>query len=480
MRWGIAFALLIILGAGFFLRASPGLQSEGLTQDAAYHLRRALAWDQGSYGEIDALRFHPQGHLAWDTDPPGLYAVSSIFLGSDPEGNIRVFQAAVGALISLVGFLVASRLWGSPYAGLLAAAFLAVAPGHVVRTFAPGFRYDGLGTLLIGAHLFTLLSFLNTSKTIWLFLTSLLVFLSLTVWRATVGFAGLEILVLAGIWVVSGDKKAPKTALAILLGLMLGLLLPYMRAQGVLWSQGFFLTLLLGVVPFFYSLSNPKRLFRAVTLGLVLVVSLVGRQAISQTAFDREEGSAFRVWLSRFGWGEGDPFLENLYSFVRELGSPGVSVFWNPNVFSCGLLLVVIGVALWFLRNRNNVDSKQPSWVFVFVLTLVWVALTALADRNKVFASLFLAAVAGSWVPFCQSYRGRLVPALLAVMITGSLGLMGWSSYQGSKEFVGQFDPALEQLCAFLQEEVRDGEGVASDWGTGYALQTYAQVPTLT
>lgn len=502
--WTTWLGLSLVVLVGFSLRAIPGITTDHwFAYDAAFHTRMTERALTGELAERDALRFHPIGiDITWH-QPGGLYRLTATvqraltLLDPDLATMIRFTTALWGALTALPIFLLAAGWWGSRWAGWVAALSMAVLPAHITRTAASVYRFDALGTLLIAGHVLAIAFALALAATsshpdrdpargwprvaAWIG-PGLTLFLLLGVWRASVAVLAADALILL---IIAATATAGRSLVPIALSLCAGVLAsaiyPYVRAQDLLLSRSVLpaLWVLLSVAGISLGRLRPGRrgsMILAVVLGAIVLVTVLPARP-----FDEGEGVAVRALLARYGLAGVDPFAMRLYGYVQELSFPGPAMFARDGYFSAvgGLALVgILFLAAGLVRSERR-GRMTPAGLFLGALFVVWVGGTLFFDRNKVFAAIPVAVMAGGAAKLMVGHRTRTRAALGILVVVGALGFTAAESARLASDLGRDVDDDARIVCEWVRRLPPDA-ALLTDWGNGYLIQTYGRRATAT
>ncbi len=361
-------ALGIVLTVAVLVRlSSPSVHfTDGVLvpvdADAAYHIRRAMAWVEGFPWPplFDPWLGYPEGaHNPW---APGWSAALAAFAWVCGAGDVAsfgfqvglaAFPLVVGVLTVAVAAAMARRLAGDR-GGLVAGVCVALMPHHVAATqFA---RPDHSGAE--GLYLLLLVSEASRQRPrTWAL--ALIAGTSCLVWVGAVAYLGI---VAAGLFVASLLVDQGRLARAGVPGLLAGaaVMAPVAVLNGLEAGQPFSYAFLSAFQPAFLAglaagsgwlvllVSRPQVRARLLVVGAVaglLAVAVLGPTAVQ----------GWEEWLQK-----GDPWLATVTEFQPFLRGP----FWRPDAWSVPTLLLgwaypaMPVVALWLgwqgLRQRRG------------------------------------------------------------------------------------------------------------------------------
>ncbi|KAI9769663.1 MAG: oligosaccharyl transferase stt3 subunit [Geoglossum simile] len=139
---------------------------------------------------FDDRTWHPLGRVTGGTLYPGLMVTSGVIynvlrLLSIPVDirNICVLLApAFSGLTALATYLLTSELSPSPSAGLLAAAFMGIAPGYISRSVAGSYDNEAIAIFLLVFTFYLWIKALKLGSAFWGAMTALFYFYMVSAW----------------------------------------------------------------------------------------------------------------------------------------------------------------------------------------------------------------------------------------------------------------------------------------------------------
>jgi len=522
-RWlAPAIVLPVAVLIGVLLRLAPCLRDPGfdLVVDAGGYerLTRTIV-TTGRLPAVDPLSNAPQGRAVARHLPTGLFEsgafahrVLSAFGSRSLRWNLALLVALAGALIALPVWIGARAVSGDAGTAGLAALLSVFLPAHLQRSAGFYYRFDGPGTLLAALHVALALACLGEARPVrrrmlaagsalalvaalWLWRVSLVVF------AADLAF-GLLWLVVRG----AGPALRDLWLAIVLAGAPAMLLIPYLRAHGILLSPlglgATGLAVLLCLPPLRAGGRWPPRLAAAAALALLAMV--VPRHGTPADYTGLPAMLAARLGLS----GGHDP-IAALMLDVQELRgtAPGEFLLGHRLFSVLGTWLAVSPALLWWLAGRPSARrmleaGAAPALLAVVTATLV--ALTLAFERTSVllapFAAMTLGALAarlpGAATPAAaasarsarreRSRAARSDPgagaagrrALGAALAASAVAAVAAGVFEAATSW-SHLDRNERAALDFLRAHAARGAIVLSDWDAGYDVQNVTGLPTV-
>jgi len=503
-----AIVLSLAVALGVALRLAPCVRDPGFEYfvDGQYHerlTRQVVA--SGRLAEVDALSNAPVGRRTADHLPVGLYfagaglhRVLAAFGLEDVRWSLATLLALAGALIALPVWLGTTAVFGDRRAAAVAAMLAVFLPAHLTRTQGITLRYDGLGTLLVTAHVALALAALaeprGPRRLRFSFAAALAFVAAMSVWRVSLVVLEVELACAVLRFVLRGPEPALRDLwLTVAIVGTLGLI-----PVGYLSEHRFLLSpIWLGVVGFGLALAIlgpgwgrrwPLRLAALAAVGII---------ALGWGRFEAAEDYAglASVLESKLGWPGGHDPNATLMLIVVELQSMSLRRFLTDWRFfsTLGALFAMSPVLFWWLGGRPS--ARQLLRMEAAPATLVVVAgalavSTLLFQRSCVLLAPFLAITIGgllvrSWTSAAVDHaprRARQAPRfhraplgarrlVLAVIVIAVAGAMV-SGVVTSGSSASRLAPNQKAAIEFLRTHAPDNAVVMCDWDSGYEIQS--------
>jgi hypothetical protein len=522
-RLAPAVILLAAVACGVLLRVWPSLQEpapEFLADGAAI---ARLALDTARLGHVpavDSLCEAPRGRALRRALAPGLLLSAATFhrlmrgLGSRDAGfDLALFGALCGGLIAVPVFLWARVAWGPGWPASFAALAIVLMPAHLHRTFGYLMRYEPIGSLLVTAHFAAAAAALRSASARVRLVASLgsalAMLAALWAWRvplmvplAEAGFVAAFVL-----W------RGAEPAVRDWFGAMAAALTVTLPALAYLRLQRFELTVAwLGVVAVALVTWAPRLepgraraaerlLWLAGAIGLAGIAAAVLRTPSPYGATTHFLPARLQQLLGRSV--SVDPLTATMLS-VEELApvSPAALLVGAMNLACLGPWFVATPLLAWLAAGRprpSALQSVRPDHALLFFLALAFGALTVLVYRTKVLlAPVVAVSVAGALAALltdgakaapvrARSRRPRerprsggggtrrfLVGLLVACLAGNAILAVVIARTRESRLPDGE-----RAAMAFLRERTPDGAVVATLWGQGFEVSTYARRATI-
>ena len=503
-----AIVLSLAVAIGVALRLAPCVRNPGFeyVTDGQYHerlTRQVVA--SGRLAEVDSLSNAPVGRRTASHLPVGLYfagaglhRVLATFGPQDVRWSLATLVALAGALIALPVWLGATAVFRDRRAAGVATMLAIFLPAHLHRTQGTSLRYDGLGTLLVTAHVALVLAALAESRgprRLRFSLAAALAFVAaMSVWRVSLVVLEVELAYAVLRFVLRGPEPALRDlwltlALVGTLGLMpVGYLTEHRFLLSPIW---------LGVVAFGLALAIPglgggrRWPIRLAALAAIVIV------ALGWGRFESADDYAGLVSMleSKLGGSGGHDPNAALMLVVVELQSMSLRKFLTDwRFFSIlGALFAISPVLFWWLGGRPSARQLLRMEAAPATLAVVAGALavsTLLFQRSCVLLAPFLAIVIGGLVvrawtravaddasrparrarrlPGVARAARRLVVAVLVIAAAGAM-VSGVVTVATSAR---RLAPNQKTAIEFLRTHAPDNAVVLCDWDSGYEIQS--------
>jgi len=497
LKFSLILAGLIILFCfGYYWRMYPLKQHPGtmLDYDYAFHLRMTEEiLKTGSVPAIDKLAWYPEGKPIPENLPvilyylgAGFYNIYKLFSNGSVEKSVELFYAILCALTMIPIYLILRKITGKDYIAFIGAALAAVMPGHLVRTLATRYRYEGPGVLFL---LFNIYFFIKAvdEKNVKKFyaysvISALFMILAVGTWRISLLFPTLYCIIFFLIVILKrADRKIIVPFSFLFCGLALSFVhFDFLSSQRYIFSHNGMLITGLAISTLLTKWWKKEENFQFdpfllfVPFVLVLFVPMLHLS----TGYE----SFLKVLFLKLGFGEVTGIENILFINTAELSSVPFKDMFKWDMCSWGgIFILLYPVSLIFFRAKKEKMSIGELVVAVFFISIFF--LTLMFYRNKVLFSLFVALAGAIFVNrtinFFKDSTLRLhatvvMLILSVVLITGS----AWRTGLYMTKLRLDLRPQLEDALLKLEKLNPERLPVIGYWSYGYVIQTYAQSPT--
>jgi asparagine N-glycosylation enzyme membrane subunit Stt3 len=502
-----ASVLTVAVALGVALRLVPCVRDPGfeVAWDSQYHerlTRQVVA--SGRLAEVDPLSNAPAGRSTARHLPVGLYLAGASMhrmLGAvglrDLRWSLAMLQALAGGLIALPVWLGAVAVFRDRRAAAVAGLVAVFLPAHLARTIGVDFRYDGLGTLLVTAHVALLLAALADARPRHQWLLSLgaaLAFVAaMGVWRVSVIVLPPELAVAMVRFACRGPEPASRALwLAMALVGTLGLIpIGYLSEHRFLMSPLWLMVVGFGLIQWLPAFAQGRWTLRLVALSLVVAAAFGWGRL--QAAADYAALPA--LLKAKLGLAPGhDPDAALMLTVVEMQGMsvPGFLSGWEFFSF-LGAWFAASPLLLWWLAGRPSLRRVLRLSAAPATLVAVGGAFgicTLLFRRNCVLLAPFLAIVIGGLLVRLGSgvapeesrvRRGRRTSriehqsarlgfAALAISVVVAIT----SGAVTTVTSVSRLAPNQKAAIEFLRTRTPADAIVMCDWDSGYEIQARA------